>query len=65
MSLEKVLKDKEELIETILKLLEGKEAKATLNLNGIKFMVGKSSVSMSGKIEFVFVPVEEKPSKKK
>ncbi len=60
MALEKMLKDKGDLIETILKLLEGREAKATLNLDGIKFKVGNSSVAVNGKVELTLVPVDKK-----
>lgn len=60
MAIEDILKDKEELINTVLSLLEGRQAKATLNLDGIKFKIGKSSVAMDGKVNLTFVPLERK-----
>lgn len=60
MAIEEILKDKEELIQTVLSLLEGREAKATLNLEGIKFKIGKSSVAVNGKVNLTFVPMEKK-----
>lgn len=51
---------KEEIIETILKMVEGKEARAKINLDGVKFKVGKSQVQLSGAIELTFVPLEKK-----
>lgn len=58
MAIEDILKDKEELINTVLKLLEGREAKATLDLDGISFRVGKSTVAVDGKLQLTFIPVD-------
>lgn len=63
MAIEEILKDKEELINTVLKLLEGREAKATLDLDGISFKVGSSAVNVDGKLQLTFVPIDK--SKKK
>ena len=54
------VKDKEELIKTILKLVDGKEASTKLNLRGIEFRVGKSAVRINGTIEITFTPAAEK-----
>lgn len=59
MALEDILKDKEELINTMLKLLEGREARATLDLDGISFKLGKSTVAVNGKLQLTFIPVEK------
>jgi len=61
--LEEVLKNKEELLVKFLEILEGKEAKASVNLDGIEFRVGKSRVKVSGNVEFTFVPFEKKKGK--
>jgi hypothetical protein len=57
--IEEVLKNKEDLIVALFKVLEGKEARAKVNLNGVKFNIGKSSVKMEGSIEFTVVPIEK------
>jgi hypothetical protein len=62
---EEILKNKEDIIVALLKVIEGKEARARVSLDGVKFHVGKSTVKMSGAIEFTFVPLEEKPGKSK
>ncbi len=58
--IEEVLKNKEDILVALLKVLEGKESKAKVRLDGVKFNVGSSSVNMEGSIEFTFVPIEEK-----
>ena len=58
--IEEVLKNKEEILVALLKVLEGKESRARVNLDGVKFNIGKSSVKMEGEIEFTFVPLEDK-----
>jgi len=58
--IEEVLKNKEEILVALLKVLEGKEARARVNLDGVKFNVGKSTVKMEGEIELTFVPLDEK-----
>ena len=58
--IEEVLKNKEEILVALLKVLEGKESRARVNLDGVKFNIGKSSVKMEGEIEFTFVPLESK-----
>jgi len=58
--IEEVIKNKEEILVALLKVLEGKESRARVNLDGVKFNVGKSSVKMEGEVEFTFVPLENK-----
>ena len=60
-----VIKEKEELVNAVLKMMEGKEARATLNLDGVEFHLGRSRVEMNGKVEITFVPVEQAKKKKK
>ncbi len=60
MGFEQIIKDKEELIKTILKLVEDKEARTKLSLKGVEFHVGKSLVRMNGTVEITFIPLEEK-----
>ncbi len=56
--LEDIVKDKEQFLEKLLEILEGKETRTKLNLNGVEFKVGKSKVKVSGNIEFIIVPFE-------
>jgi hypothetical protein len=58
--IEEILKNKEDILVSFLKILEGKETRARVKLDGVQFHIGKSAVRMSGAIEFTFVPVEEK-----
>jgi hypothetical protein len=58
--LEDIVKDKEQFLEKLLEILEGKETRTKLNLNGVEFKVGKSKVKVSGNIEFIIVPFEDK-----
>ena len=62
--LEEILSNKEELLIKFLEILEGKEATANVNLDGIEFNVGKSVVKINGNVEFTFVPFKEKKKKK-
>ena len=55
--IEEIIKNKEELFVKILQLLEGKEAKTTVNLDGVEFDIGNSKIKVNGKIEFTIVPV--------
>ena len=63
--IEEILANKEELLVALLKVLEGKETRATLDLNGVTFKVGQSRVVMEGSIQLTFVPLESKGAKKK
>jgi hypothetical protein len=61
---EELLKNKEELLVKFLSLMEGKETKANVNLDGVKFKVGKTSVELNGNIMFTVVPSAGKGKKK-
>lgn len=54
--IEEILKNKEDLLTKFLSIVEGKETKANINLDGIEFKVGKTSVQLNGNIEFTLVP---------
>jgi len=58
--LEEILANKQEILVALLKVIEGKQARAKVNLNGVKFNVGQSVVKMEGSIELSFVPLEGK-----
>ena len=58
--IEEILKNKEEILVSFLKVLEGKEARAKVKLDGIEFHVGQSTVKLNGAVEFTFIPLEEK-----
>lgn len=53
---EEIIKNKEELLVKFLSIIEGKETKANVNLDGIEFKVGKTSVQLNGSVEFTVVP---------
>ncbi len=54
--LEEILASKEELIIKLLSVLEGKETKAKINLDGIKFKLKDATVAVDGEIELTFIP---------
>jgi len=58
--IEEILKNKEEIIVALLKVLEGKETRARVKLDGVRFNVGNSVVKMEGAVEFTFVPIEDR-----
>ena len=58
--LEEIVKNKEELIMKILQILEGKETKTKVSLDGVEFNVGNSKVSVNGDVEFTLVPFVKK-----
>ena len=58
--IEEVLKNKEEILVRLLEVLEGKETKARVNLDGIELSMGKSTIKLNGEIEFTFVPLQKK-----
>jgi hypothetical protein len=53
---EELVENKEELLVKFLSIIEGKETKANVKLDGVKFKVGKTSVELNGSIEFTVVP---------
>ena len=60
---EEIVKNKEELFLKILQILEGKETKTKINLDGVEFNIGNSKIRVNGDIEFTIVPfVKEKKS---
>ena len=58
--LEEILKNREELLIKLLEILEGRESRAKVNLDGVEFHVGKSLVRMKGNVEFAFVPIDKR-----
>lgn len=58
--IEELLQNKEELIIKFLQIVEGKEARAKVNLDGVTFHVGNSAVKLDGAVEFTLIPVENK-----
>jgi len=56
--LEEILKNKEEILISLLKILEGKEASAAVNLDGVEITVGNTTVRLSGEIKFKVNPNE-------
>lgn len=58
--IEELLKNKEEILVKLLEVLEGKETRAKVNLDGIELSAGKSTIKLNGEIEFTFVPLDKK-----
>jgi len=57
---EEIVKNKEELFLKVLQILEGKETKTKINLDGVEFNIGNSKVSVNGNVEFTIVPFVKK-----
>ena len=57
---EEILKNKEELLIKFLEVMEGKEARAKVNLDGVKFKVGKTDILLNGSVEFTVIPPKTK-----
>jgi hypothetical protein len=64
-SLGQVLKNNEDLIIRFLEILQGKETKARVNLDGMKFRIGKTDVLVNGTVELSIIPPKAKDKKKK
>jgi hypothetical protein len=58
--LEDMVKNKEEFLEKLLEILEGKETRTKINLDGVEFKIGKSKIKVHGNVEFIIVPFEDK-----
>lgn len=58
--LEDMIKNKEDFLEKLLEILEGKETRTKINLDGLEFKIGTSKVKVSGNVEFIIVPFEKK-----
>ena len=57
---DEIVKNKEELFMKILQILEGKETKTKINLDGVEFNLGNSKISVNGDVEFTIVPFVKK-----
>jgi len=55
-----IMKNKEDLLIKLLDVLEGREAKAAINLDGLEFMLGESKIRLGGKVEVSFLPYTKK-----
>jgi hypothetical protein len=60
---EEILKNKEEIIVNLIKLMEGKETQAKIDLNGVSFKVGDTKLMLNGSIDVDVVPVVKKKKK--
>jgi len=58
--IEEIIKNKEEFLLKVLEILEGKETRTKINLNGVEFKFGKSKIKVNGNIELVVIPFEKK-----
>ena len=57
---DEIVKNKEELFLKVLQILEGKETKTKINLDGVEFKIGKSKIKVNGNVEFTIVPFAKK-----
>ena len=62
--IEEVAKNKEELILKFLSIIEGKETKARVNLDGVSFKVAGTEVRLDGDVEFTVMPFQDRKKKK-
>jgi len=58
--IDEILKNKEDILIGFLSIIEGKETKTRINLDGVKFRVGKTTVKVEGAIELSIVPGKKK-----
>ena len=58
--IDEIIKNKEELFVKILQILEGKETKTKISLDGVEFTLGSSKIKADGAIEFTIVPFADK-----
>ncbi|MBI2675889.1 MAG: hypothetical protein HYX24_05495 [Candidatus Aenigmarchaeota archaeon] len=49
-----------DFLESVAKLLERRQGKASLSLDGMQFRIGKSKVRVDGNLEVTFLPLEKK-----
>ena len=57
--MEQLLTENRTVIEAFLKLLEGKESKAKIDLTGVKFNIGKSVVKAEGTLSLTLIPLSK------
>ena len=60
---DELLKNKEEILIKVLQFLEGKEATTKLNLSGMQFSIGGTSVKLNGEVEITVVKQAGKKKK--
>lgn len=58
--IDEIIKNKEELFVKMLQIMEGKETKTKVSLQGVEFNVGNSKIKADGTIEFTIVPFANK-----
>lgn len=57
---EDLLEDNIELLQKLVTLMEGKEAKADIKLDGVKFDVGQTEVKLGGTVKVTIVQKKKK-----
>ena len=57
---DEVVKNKEELLLKFFNILQGREAKTKLMLDGIELDFGKGKVKVDGSVELTFTPLSKK-----
>ncbi len=58
--LEEILKNKEGLLIKFLDIIEGKETRANVNLDGVQLKFGKTALQLSGNVQISVVPLAKK-----
>jgi hypothetical protein len=56
--IEEIVKNKEELFLSLVKVMQGKETELRLNLDGVKFSVGDITLKLKGKVDISVVPTK-------
>jgi hypothetical protein len=57
---DEVVKNKEELMLKFFNILQGREAKTKLMLDGIELDFGKGKIKVDGSVELTFTPLSKK-----
>jgi hypothetical protein len=58
--LEEIVKNKGEIIVSLLSIMEGKETTSKVNLDGVELQLGKTKIKLAGQITFTVVPPKNK-----
>ncbi len=58
--LEELLRNRQDLLLKVVDILQGREAKARIDLNGVSFHLGETIVKMEGNIQFSVTPLSKR-----
>ena len=60
---EEIIQNKDELIMKIIQILQGRETKTKINLDGVEFKLGEVGIKVDGKLEITIAPFAKKEEK--